>query len=163
MRKIPAFTLMEIMIVMIISGIVISFGYSAYTFIQSRSGTFSEITRRDVSLQKTVALLERDVFRSCRIIALNGNELLFVGEDTVDYHFNPEYLLRRSGTITDTFNIPVNKCSFQFQRETLTEGLVDKIDLSIRDSESGLIEMGLSKKYDASALMEYHERGYAKY
>ncbi|WP_158800289.1 type II secretion system protein J [Pedobacter sp. L105] len=152
-RKVPAFTIVEVTIAMLIAGIVIAITYTAYRVV---SGTYLDYTKKQdrVAVLSVVdKLLKKDFLDASQITrSVNGLQLNSVN-GTVAYEFAAAYVLRRQLSLpADTFKIPVKISSFAFEHQEAAEGTtVDQLDLqtSLEGEEISLL---YTKKYSAQNL-----------
>jgi Tfp pilus assembly protein PilE len=102
--KLPAFTIMETMIVMIVAAILIGFTYTAYLLV---SQSYMAFSAKNKALQTTLTLdklLKKD-FAQASLITRENHHLVFKTDSIVtDYAFLPDYITRTKG-MTDTFYV----------------------------------------------------------
>ena len=110
MKKIKAFTLLELLIGMIISTLVVGFSVMSYFIIYEQYLNYKSVkhTISDVMLMNMV--IASDFTNAQTISDVDDNELIFNDDnDTlIHYHFSPEFITRQENEIIDTFKIAVN-------------------------------------------------------
>lgn len=110
MKKIKAFTLLELLIGMIISTLVVGFSMMSYFIIYEQYLNYKSVkqTISDVMLMNTV--IASDFTNAQTITAIDNNELNFNNENntTIQYHFASEFITRQEDQIIDTFKIALN-------------------------------------------------------
>ena len=158
MKKISAFTIMEVIVVMILSAVVISLGYSVLRLIQDEFIMFHD---RDNSLTNADQLdltLSRDFERANQILFnKNSAELTFVDESrsVITYRL-VDSLILRSSTKIDTFNTSAfslkinNLDSLNF----LPQILIDRLSFFIKISDKRLIRLGFHKQYPSQIFLD---------
>ena len=112
MQKIKAFTLLELLVGMIISSLVIGFCFMSYFIIYKQYLNYRTTKQviSDVVLLNTVIC--SDFTKSNRITAVNENELIldYENKQVINYHFTPEFIIRKADETTDTFKINSSNC-----------------------------------------------------
>ena len=129
MKKTKAFTLTELLVVMVLSSIVISLTFLILSMVQKQS----TIIRRSINRKNTVTKLDRilwqDFNETNTIERVSSNHILLYNErDTISYDFQDKYTLRN----TDSFHIVIPEKVFFLDGDlqSLT-GYVDAIKLTI--------------------------------
>ncbi|QEM09159.1 type II secretion system protein J [Mucilaginibacter rubeus] len=113
-HKIPAFTIMELIIAMLISAVVIGMMYSAYAIIShsylsfvDRNGGTSTVTTLDQRLSREIGKAEG--------ITRDGNTLtLTSSKDTVSYRFLADKVIRQK-MLADTFKVITESFNTAFE------------------------------------------------
>lgn len=116
MKKIAAFTLMELLIGMIISSIVISFGYMAYTLIYEQFLNFKKVKGTIMETTQLNTTFSRDIRHAEIISAEEENKLILLNknEPELHYEFYPDFILRTRAELTDTFKVAATNIQQQF-------------------------------------------------
>jgi prepilin-type N-terminal cleavage/methylation domain-containing protein len=154
MKKLPAFTLLELLIGMIISSIVIGFGYAAYSLIYKQYLGYKKVKEKIVEITQFDHVLTTDI-TAAETISFNDNTLSLYGKDskTLQYHFQDVLILRTENETTDTFKIaPVHlKTDFFLPGKTIfvTQFSFDAETLEEREHFS------FTKSYSSETLMTY--------
>lgn len=152
MQKLKAFTLMELLIGMIVSAIVISFCYLSYGMIYKQFINYKTIKQELVETMQFHSVLSRD-FADAQKVLFKENELTLVNNKNVNYNFETEFVLRKTGEAVDTFFLkPVN---------IFADHLVTESDLSkpvVQFSFDALVfgeqeHFLFSKRYDAEMMV----------
>lgn len=150
MRTIKAFTILELVIVMIISSFITVAGYFAYTSSLARLNIFQFSAERNVDLSEINMLLCHD-FENCQSASLiSPRQCVLKGDVDITYVFEKDYIFRKLNERVDTFKLPVKKVSaVQLDKDPVY--LTELILLA----EPGKKEFTLvyRKKYDASFFM----------
>jgi prepilin-type N-terminal cleavage/methylation domain-containing protein len=109
-KKLKAFTLLELLVGMIISGIVIAAGFNAYRVISTQFKTYKETSAVYSSFSFFEAQFRQDFRNAKEISAENENSVQFIsGEKKTGWRFNEKYALRNDRNETDTFFVsPAN-------------------------------------------------------
>lgn len=108
MKKIKAFTLLELLIGMIISSIVISLGYMTYFIVYKQYVNYKE-TRETIShIMQMKTVLTDDFSTAHTIISPLKDQLKLNNEKgiaAVEYDFSARYITRKEGAEIDTFHL----------------------------------------------------------
>jgi prepilin-type N-terminal cleavage/methylation domain-containing protein len=154
MKKIPAFTLMELLIGMIISSIVIGFGYATYSLIYKQYLGYKDVKEKIVELTQLDHVLRTDLI-TAEIISFNDNKLFLSGKDfkIVQYHFQDSLIVRTANEVKDTFQVsPVHiKAGFLLPDKMmfLTQFSFDAEALDEKE------HFAFTKDYSSETLMTY--------
>ncbi len=127
-KKITAFTIAEMLVVLVISGIVISLTMLILRLVQKQVKVIN--TAND---QKTeIRLLERALWQDFNKHSLfydsMKQQMQCISEiDTIHYTFKENYIIRN----TDTLDIPVFKTMLYLDGNTVTNNHIDAIELQL--------------------------------
>ncbi len=116
MKKLRAFTLMELLVGMIISSIVISFGYAAYTLIYKQFISYRHTKEKVMELAQFDQVLSNDLLRA-EVVYFHENALQFFQKNairTLQYNFYDDLILRKENELTDTFKISQAQLKMHF-------------------------------------------------
>ena len=160
-KKIRAFTLVELLVVMVISGIVIAITYQIYfiankQFMQYKKG--NEKVTQEVILR---GLLNNDFFQSESVIRKSENNIeMQLADEKINYEWRDEFIIRVTNASRDTFFLPVSLVELKFRNSSqdISAGLIDALKII---SENGDEEKYFCffKEYSADVLMQNtHER-----
>lgn len=123
MNRVKAFTLSELIVVMIISTIVISLAFMALSIVKKQ---ISDIQKR-TEIKNELFALEKVLYKDFNFYGLGDfstNKLKFKNPiDSVNYAFEDNFLLRNK----DTIKISVGNLAFYLDGKTVTMGKVDAL------------------------------------
>ncbi|CAL2063779.1 type II secretion system protein [Tenacibaculum sp. 190524A05c] len=129
MNKVKAFTLTELIVVMIISTILISLAFTALSMVKRQIGHIqkrTEIKNELISLEK---VLHKD-FNWYGLGEFNTNRLKFKNPiDSVKYTFEDNFLLRNK----DTIKIAVSNLAVYLDGNTVKKGKIDALKFETTD------------------------------
>lgn len=172
---VPAFTVMEVTISMLVAAIVVAMAYSAYGIIVRSWLGFTEKNQQMAVVLRLDELLRRDLEKATLVEQEQGGIAIGGGERFVHYQIGPEQVLR-IGSITDTFKIkPLNfqACfegkALEMNQEhsefgyALSQGsgmgadskegpLIDEITFSV-SLQNAIVPFHYKKKYSAESLL----------
>ena len=155
MKKFSAYTIVELMVVCILTTFVVIIAMQCIRLINTQYENYETNQVLYKELGDLNSLLRRDnlgalrVFRDARILTF---EMDTIG---IQYRLDKDFVIRKSmlGNIRpDTFRIGVNTVNTSFKKEVRTRGLVDYIDLGLFFDETEL-RISLQKQYSAAELM----------
>src|SRR4051812_29683995 len=109
-KRLKAFTLLELLVGMIISGIVVAACFNAYRIIGGQFKTYRETTAVYDSFSFFEAEMQREFSDAKDVERVSGNEIRMIYEDRdINWQFKEKYALRNDGNETDTFFVSVRK------------------------------------------------------
>lgn len=150
-KKIKAFTLSEMIIVLILTSIVVGMAFSVLNLVQKHMDSIQRNFNKTTELNKLEAVLNLDFNRYSKV-SYNGleNEINFSSPiDSVSYQFYDNMIIKE----TDTFNVQLQNKLFYFDGEKVLNGKMDAIKLvTSRDSQNQVLF--IYKKNDASNYMD---------
>ncbi len=126
-HKIQAFTLSEMIVVIIITTIVIGMAFSVLSMVQKHMNGIQANFNRSLELNKLEQLLNIDLNRFSEVsYEIKENRLVFSSEiGATSYQFVDNKIIKNR----DTFNIEVQQKLFYFDGETILEGQIDAIKI----------------------------------
>jgi prepilin-type N-terminal cleavage/methylation domain-containing protein len=147
--KLKAFSMLELMVSILISGIIISAAYSVFIFSNKQFFKFTAIKTDIRDYFELSSTLKRDFEMAKKVIKKSDDQVeMQLTDKTINYQFGANYITRTTTLHTDTFmfsstNIEVN---------TLTnnnENLIDYLKLNVKDNT-----LSFYKDYGAIAKLE---------
>ncbi|MBB6273342.1 Tfp pilus assembly protein PilE [Pedobacter cryoconitis] len=155
-NKVFAFTIMEVTVAMLISGLVITICYTAYGLIQGYYIRFGEKNKTSSLVLDLKHVLERDFFKAAYVIRTDEGMVVQQDSLVVDYTFNDKQILREiKGLHTDTFAIPAQKMAFYFEgHEVKVADTVDQINLELQMNKDTKVPVQINKYYSSADLLK---------
>ena len=149
-NKIQAFTLSEIIVVLILTSMVVALAFSVLSLVQKHMRSIEGNLKEHTIINKLEVSLSLDFNRFSRI---NYNdlqqELKFYNEiDTIQFQFNKDYIVKEN----DTFKIQLQNKKFYFEGETKQNGNIDAIKLTVSNNSNKFIFV--YKQNDATSFIE---------
>ncbi len=155
MIKLKAYTVMEVIVVMIISAIVISICYTSFDIISSQYRTYKEHNEKVNRSLLLDVLLNKD-FNACEAVKITdeGFECAYRGKK-IYYEISETKLIRMEEQVTDTFAVSSGTITFGFLgKEVSTPGaFVSSLSFTTLEKEMEQ-HYFYSKEYGADFLME---------
>ena len=151
MNRLQAFTLFEMMIVMVLTSIMFAITYTAYRSVSYVSGLQSRAGSSIATVRMIDGALRRDVDRAQAIHEFREGILDFITPDgSIRYTFLSKRVLRSLPTgQLDTFDIATRGASLSLGYHDYSEGIVDHISLDVIAGDSK-ISLSYEKEYSAS-------------
>ncbi len=155
MKKIPAYTIVELMVVCILTTFVVLIAMQCIRLINTQYAVYEESQIVHRELGDLNSLLRRDNFVAHRILRNTENLTFEMDTMRIQYELNKNFIIRKQlahAIRPDTFWIGVNKINTSFKKELVNRGLVDYIDLGLFFDEI-ILKVSLQKQYSAAELM----------
>lgn len=149
--KIKAFTLSEMIIVLILTSIVVGLAFSVLSLVQKHMFSIQQNYYNTTVLNKleTVLWLDFNRYNSVNFDPLE-NELKFVTAlDSVSYKFYQNYIVKAE----DTFKIALENKAFYFMADIVEEGRVDALRIETNKVLQNQ-HLFVFKQNDASIFMK---------
>jgi len=153
MKRYRAFTIMELAVAMVISGIVVGFCYYAFLFVRRQSARYGEKSRVMNEYYLLSTAMEKDAARADRITdTADGHGVTFMNAGgVVEYLFGDGVVVREGGGPPDTFRIKAAIDSVRYLNDSLR--LVGTVFLRA-EMEAGEVDFFVNKEYSAQQVME---------
>jgi prepilin-type N-terminal cleavage/methylation domain-containing protein len=154
----PAFTLMELIVVLSLSAIVTSIAYAAFNILYQQYYIQRNTNSYNYKVTLFERLLTRDFGESESVISTDDGVICQMpsGLPVVYGWGNNEYILRSKGIQSDTLYIQSISPQLYF-KQTIVNGsqnLVDRVVLSLKMKDED-VSLGAIKYYGANVLMNY--------
>lgn len=148
--KIKAFTLSEMIVVLILTSIVVGLAFSVLNLVQKHMSSIHQNYTNKTMLNKLETALWLDFNRYSKIEYNNlENELKFTTAiDSVVYQFSEKNIIKG----IDTFPVPLQLKEFYFDGERIENGQIDAIKLEAQ-KELQNQQLFIFKKNDATSYM----------
>lgn len=157
-HKAKAFSLPELLVVMVLSSLIAGIIYFVYYTVSAYQLRLTKKMSREADMSLLYFTLKKDV-ENCKVVSATGPSAIhciFADGKQVLYSVRPDSsLLRQQNHRMDTFKLTVSLFSVWWDNKVLTAfpAATDKFQFEIKTS-SGFVVAGFGKQYDASSLME---------
>jgi len=154
--RLPAFTIIELMVVMLLSIFVFS-TMLLVVRIMNQQGLHQEEEHKEIlSFNQLKTLLQKDTYKAKLLFV--ENKVLFCDfkEYSIEYKFESENMIRRivrQQIHSDTFDLPTQKIKFQWQNHFQENGWVDGVHWQTTFLGQP-ISIRVNKNYDTKTLMQ---------
>lgn len=155
-HKLPAFTIMETMVALVLTALTISFVYVGIRFVQRQSGVLSQQLDKFGQFSQFHLVFQADAGRADEIRYHPPLGLEFHNENrTILYTASDSLCIRRDGLAADTFQIRIDSiaCWFSRERQDAGGGLVDQGTFFISVSDKSL-PISIHKHYSSETLIQ---------
>jgi Tfp pilus assembly protein PilE len=119
-QKVKAFTILEVTITMLITGLLIAITYTSYSVIVKSYHSFTVKNEEMAVLVTLDHLLKRD-FQQAEVISKDQDGIVLTSNDkTIKYNFKSDYIVRTAAG-TDTFKVQTQEVNTVFENVPLNE------------------------------------------
>jgi prepilin-type N-terminal cleavage/methylation domain-containing protein len=133
-KRLPAFTMLELIIAMLISAIVIATAYTGLKLVIKNMKTYSERHDELAAVLRLDELLRKDVENAIRVSMTDDKVDLAMDTVKVSYRFSSMQVIR-TGAKTDTFAVRSNVPRFHYKGALVEDGpsqdAIDEITFDI--------------------------------
>ena len=152
-RRVKAFTILEVTIVMMITSLLIGITYTSYSIIVKSYLSFTEKNKDQTVLTNLDYLLRRD-FEQANIIRKEPDGVSLQRESgIIKYQIKPEYILRE-GIRTDTFKVETQDLSTLFENVPIN-------DVQTIDEQNRIDELQFTLIYKNDQIPCYYHKLYS--
>ena len=125
-RTYSAFSLLELVVVMIVGSITITIISYCLFMVISLVNTHQKIQAAETDKLKLVHELRRDFYLSDKIESNSPNQLSFLfGTSEIDYIFSEDFLIRQNGTFNDS--IALKNARWEIHKNNI--GFIDELGI----------------------------------
>lgn len=127
-RQVKAFTILELLVALAISGIVISIAGMAFSLTTKQFNDYRITSNTIAKAFSLDARLKTDLFNSVNISRNQSTiDIERSNRPGVTYSFHEQFVLRVEDERVDTFRIALTDISFFFKNEAVDEGTIDEL------------------------------------
>lgn len=149
-NKIQAFTLSEIIVVLILTSIVVGLAFSVLGLVQKQMLAIQSNYNKSLELQKleTSLWIDFNRYSNIRYDAIEDKLILKHELDSISYSFSKDIIIK----VQDTFLIPVETKQFYFDGVLSKTSSIDAIKLKTAKTHQNR-ELFIFKKNDATGYI----------
>jgi prepilin-type N-terminal cleavage/methylation domain-containing protein len=155
--KMASFSLVEMLVVMVLSSIIVGIIYFSFSTISSYERRLSRQKKAVEGLETFYYILKKDLQQSNQIAALNRDELRcgYHSGNTIEYRFFPDLVVRTQLSRTDTFASAFSAPVFLKAGKMISSypDIIDELQLDAGGKEMPF-RILLLKSYDAASLID---------
>ena len=142
--------MLELIIIMILTGILSAFTFSALGLFSQNFFMFQKITRRSYELTLLHKLLLKDMDMAQQVESIGETTVRCIYIDkNIDYEFEPDKILRKD-IIVDTFHfVPKN---YKYELMPMSDKVVERITFELLINEQ-TISYSFKKQYPADIFV----------
>lgn len=154
-NKLPGYTIIELIIIMVLTGILSALTFSALTLFSQNFFFFQKITRRSYELTLFHKLMLKDIDGAQKVETVGPASLRCVYVDTeIQYDFETDQVLRRSAALVDTFHFAVH--DYKYELLSASDKVVQSVTFELHISEQVLPYI-FKKEYPADVFINENE------
>ncbi|HEX8514820.1 MAG TPA: hypothetical protein VF868_01385 [Bacteroidia bacterium] len=155
MKKLPAFTLLELTIGMMISSVIIGACYSGYIIVYKQFNSYRSVKQHMSEAVQFRNNLQNEFFMSANV-SFKDHTLVFhlKDSDMLQYEFLDTLVLRKTASVVDTFNIATAsiKSGFVFNNDSIPMEFINFISFDaviLKETQ----HLSFAKEYSAESLI----------
>lgn len=155
-KKLPAYTLIELTVAMLISAVVITILYQAYMVITSSYIVFNQKNKKQAELASLEKLLGNDFEQGKEIVrSQEGFAIKLHDNRQIAYSLLDFGVVRNQFELqADTFKIHTYSSDYYFQHaEAVIDGKIDLLDLQLQQ-DSTIVQIKKYKQYSSADLFK---------
>ena len=161
MKRYKAYTVIELVVVLVLTGVVMVGVVAAYSLIEDQYHGYVRETDTVQEFYLFKNTLNYDFAKSREVLVLNPREFqLSTDSNRIKYNINSRFLIRTINEVKDTFFLENLKAKYFFNGVEKKESgiIIDELDFSfIIDSRRQHIH--LTKQYGADVLLQMEANG----
>lgn len=158
MRKLKAYTIMEMTVVMFISAIVMSIAFKSYYLLSSSFVDFKRRYQRVGEVAMLDRLITLDFVRSREVVKTDEGFDCVFEENKINYVLFPEFILRNQMGVEDTFFVNPESIQYKFLDEVVEEEGKIMNELIFENMVEGETQyFQYKKEYGSDKLMEQNK------
>jgi prepilin-type N-terminal cleavage/methylation domain-containing protein len=152
LKKIPSFTIIELMITLLISSIVISMGYYGYFLLNDQFNKYQARREKIREYELLATAFQTDFDKADRVIdTLDDHHFVFYRQDTpIRYSIGRNSVVREFGQARDSFAMTASVSGIYYVNDT--NRLIDGIRLNLSFNGTSVFLSG-KRIYSAAEIM----------
>jgi Tfp pilus assembly protein PilE len=152
-KKLPAFTLMEVTISMLITAIAIAITYTAYRIINNTYVGYTRKQDRVAAFTELDKLLKMDFQTADHVVKTEHGIQVKSVKGQITYQFDSAAIIRNQFMLRlDTFKLPVKSIHYSFeQQEVPADQPVDQLELRLQLEDQD-VQLLYPKHYSSQNL-----------
>lgn len=160
MKRLKAFTILELLVSMLLSGIVISLILTFYLQFRKYLVTLEHNSGSDREIALFSNVLKRDFDRAAMIIPVDKEIIQCItSHQVIRYDFEDDrYILRLENNRTDTFNI--RWTNLEWKKYSDRTNLINEFSFDIKIDKDLYFPVSEEKRYPAQVLFNYENKPY---
>lgn len=154
-KSLAAFTLLELLVGMILSGIVLTATFSAYHIITRQYEIYTVKSEADAEVSFFVSQLQFDFAHADHIVRISEYEIQLQSEKRLlEYGFSEKRVLRNDFSRMDTFNVSVSSLEtfWKSEKQNASDAQVDELHVKLNVSGEKIEKIYLKTKSAKSGI-----------
>jgi type II secretory pathway pseudopilin PulG len=152
--KLAAFTIIELIVVMLLTTVIATLSYLAINNTQQQYQSYEKSNDVGLEIAALNTLLKNDFHKAKDIQLINGAIVFQMTDYRVVYQFEEKKVKRTNQTKTDTLDVIVLDKQITFKNEPIQKGRIDQLQLECKYFEDKTTLM-YTKSYSSKDLWKY--------
>ena len=136
-NRISAFTIMELMVVSVLTAILIGGAITAFQLIDQQFRDYHQQSSTSLNYSSLHTLMQEDISEAIQLEVIEGQKLLLKKDNyDLQYHFESGRIIRQAllpNVRPDTFALQLKQIYFAFRGRQQSEGPIDLLQCEIQD------------------------------
>ncbi|MDR1729758.1 MAG: hypothetical protein LBR52_03755 [Prevotellaceae bacterium] len=160
MKRLPAFTLTDVIVTMIISMLVMGIAFSIFRFAYDQISSYQRANDDYKELYQLYHVMQEDFQHSseCNYRQNEWQMLMQGGYKEYLYTLSDNMVIRKTGISSDTFRVSIENIIVKFNNEEQISGIIDEIDFDVT-TKGITLPYKFVKEYAAEMKMELTDDG----
>jgi uncharacterized membrane protein required for colicin V production len=151
--QIPAFSIIETAVGMVVSAIVIGLIFVIFTIMSERMLDFKNQNLYVSDMNRMTYSFNKDIFDSEKmIVSIDQIAFYSYAGDATKYMIYPDYFLRNKNEFIDTFRIPITKINFDTIQNKSKQSVYLRLSLDIAINKENMKLKFFKKVYSNQLL-----------
>jgi prepilin-type N-terminal cleavage/methylation domain-containing protein len=165
MKKVRAFSLIELLVAMVISSVVIASAYFMYSMFSKDLIDYKGHINKLSDAVVLNGILEHDINLAQAVKKNSSNGIrIEQGSANIDYEWQEDAVLRKTDLSTDTFHLFLKDVELNFMNteQTVTGSLIDVLKFN-SSTDGREITFSFEKKYGSDMLVKSENKPYGRH
>lgn len=150
--KVESYTVSELLVVLIISGLVMTFIYQSFLTVNKFRATLTEKVEKTQGFERLYWLINRD-FEESEFLYKSGNKIACIKDGRqIVYDFSYQFPVRIQEELSESFPFEITSVDFDLIEKS-NQPLVKRLTLTLLFEESDL-RLQVCKHYDAVSRIQ---------
>jgi len=156
--RLPAFTVLELTLAMLISAVVLGIAYSGYSLVSKSYSRYQNRNEKLATLARLDELLKKDFYKA-DYIGLDSSGIRFVKDSILlsGYSLIPHGLIRRSGII-DSFKVEIPDFISSFEGDILNRNI---IPIGLNKEDARIDELSIKLIFESDTIPFHYLKKYS--
>ncbi len=121
MKKLKAFTIIELTVITLLSGIVISIAYFVFFILQKQYNSYDKTSKYQLEITTLSRLLTEDFQHADSVVSTSEKAFeMFKNGKITSYQVEPLYITRNKSEVTDTFHLATQNSTLLLDEVAVT-------------------------------------------
>lgn len=155
MKKLPAFTVAELLVVAILSLLIASAAFSVIRIFNQQYSTYQADHDRSVELDELYSWLQWDCFNAEKMEIMEGGLIFKFFDKSISYQTKDQEIYRKiksENVLLRKFKIKIEQINGFLEGKEIDEGMIDEVQIKLIFLEKE-ISFILRKEYSAKELI----------